>query len=112
MAMPKKGARTLVVDGRKYRWSVSFTEDDTDWNEYGMAVTLTIAVEDYDNPQSRLCVHYRCGFQYGSDDLRPRSLETGEPVPFTPRHVAGLIREASGQGWRLAEKNAKVLVMR
>lgn len=99
MAMPKKGSRSLVVDRRKYRWSVSRTDDDTGWNDYGMQTTLTVAVEDYENPESLLVIEYPCGFRYGSASVRPRLVETGQEMKVTPHRVAALIREALKQGW-------------
>jgi len=110
--MPKKGSRSLIVDKQKYRWSVSFTEDDTNWNDQGMAATLTVAIEDFENPQTMLCVRYRCGFHYGSVDERPRSVKTGQEIQVTSHEVAGYIREALEQGWNPKERNAKVLVTR
>jgi hypothetical protein len=111
MAMPKKGSRSLVVDGRKYRWSVKCMEDDTGRNEYGMDTTLTIAVEHYENPQSMLCIHHQCGFKYasptGSAEARPRSLTTGQVMEITPHQVAALIRKALEQGWNPEAKAEK-----
>ncbi len=99
MAMPKKGSRSLVVDGRKYRWCVRRTEDDTAWNAYGMQATLTVAVEDFYYPQSMLCISYECGFPYGKASARPRWVDTGQVMEVTPQRVAALIREALKQGW-------------
>jgi len=110
MAMPRKGSRALVVDGHKYRWSVSFTEDDAGWNAQEMKASLSITIEDFQNPKGMLCISFECGFAYGSSDARPRSVNTGSEIQVTPAQVAKWIREALEQGWKPEEKADKVLV--
>lgn len=110
MAMPKKGSRSIVVDGQKYRWSVRFTEDDTSSNKYGMEATVTVSVENYDNPQSMLCISYVCGFRYGLDEAQPRSVATGQVMEIMPDQVADMIRDALAQGWKPTIKGGKFLL--
>ena len=112
MAMPKKGSRSLIVDNQKYRWSVRRTEDDTNWNDYGMATTLTIAVENYDNPKNMLCITYRCGSEawHGAPELPTVALLTGQEMKITPGQVADLVRIALKQGWNPEAKAGKFCV--
>ena len=112
MAMGKKGSRALVVDGRKYRWGVRFTVQDTHWSPYGMGASVTVTVEDYAHPQSMLCVSYACGYRYWPPRTRPRSRATGLEMEITPWLVAKWIRDAQEQGWNPNVNGGKILIYR
>lgn len=110
MAIPKKGSRSIVLDQRKYRWSVRRTEEDWAWNEYGMQAVLTVAVEDFACPAGVLCIRHECGLNYGKEKERLRLVSTGMEMRIGPGQVEEWIRIALARGWNPQAKGSKLLI--
>jgi hypothetical protein len=94
MAMPKKGSRTIVVDGATYRWRIrgriTVAQTEGEGN-------LMVAVEEVaDTGVSTLLV----------DTSVPREWFSfsGYQTPITPAAVQTYIRLALQQGWKPTQK--------
>ena len=116
MGIPKKGARKLIVKDIEYRWRVSRYRLVSDWRidteivdkkylgvakQFGLGdvadVIFTIAIERYNEPQSKLIVKY-----YGliiDGFLGPEQL-----VQIKPSLVKTLILESLSHGWHPGQK--------
>jgi len=92
MSLPKKGARTIVVDGQRFRWTVRPKPTYAQGNAWS---AMTFAAESVENPGRTLHVEL----------VRPRPdnwmLEASAPI--TPTEVAGFIRKALDSGWKPSE---------
>lgn len=110
MSIPKKGSRSLVVDGIRYRWAVRRSDEFEGTNRYGFDTTLTVAIAKEDNPQNVLCLFYPCGFHHRAKDDAPRRIATGTLAQITPQNVADAIRMVRQHGWDPDRKSARYLV--
>ncbi|CAM5663298.1 hypothetical protein [Streptomyces chartreusis] len=88
MALVRKGARRIVVDGTAYRWRLRGRPT------YSQGLTwspCTFAVEYEDSPGTTLVVT--------TGQPHPSNWIGGEAVPVLPSGVAAAIRRALRQGW-------------
>lgn len=103
MAMPKTGARRIVVDGVVYRWRVrhrahSFTAFNWDG-------CIHVSVELADAPGSALVVF--TGHQHARDiENYPPGVD-----PVRPAHVAEWIRRSLVAGWLPTESGPQFHVV-
>lgn len=87
MSLPRKGTRTLEVDGVRYRWLVRRKPT------YGQAVGdsgLSVAVE-LEHPGATMVVKL--------DANRPDAWVNSSEVSVTPADVVEFIRVGLGYGW-------------
>jgi hypothetical protein len=88
MALVRKGARRITVDGAAYRWRVRGRPT------YGQGMVwspLTYAVELADSPGTTLVVT--------TDQPHPGNWLGSTAAPLLPSHVAESIRTARAGGW-------------
>ncbi|MFE4576490.1 hypothetical protein [Streptomyces chartreusis] len=88
MALVRKGARRIVVDGTAYRWRVRGRPtyaQGVAWSPY------TFAVEHEDSPGTRLVL--------ATGQPHPSNWIGREATPILPSGVAAAIRLALRQGW-------------
>ncbi|GGU76242.1 hypothetical protein GCM10010260_05540 [Streptomyces filipinensis] len=88
MALPRGGARRIVVDGTAYRWRVRRRPT------YAQALGWTagtFAVEHADTPGTTLIVT--------TGRPHPGNLLGHDAVPVLPSEVARAVRRALGAGW-------------
>lgn len=89
MAIPKKGSRTITVDGVAYRWRIRRKPT----YDQGLAHSaLTFAVELAQDPGSVLVVT--------TDSVRPDNWVVVPGKTIRPVEVTDTIRTALRQGWR------------
>jgi hypothetical protein len=92
MAIPKKGSRTIQVNGVGFLWYVrrkpSYAQSI---GESGM----TLAVQHADEPGAVLTV--------SQPQDHPSSCVAWVAIPVTPADVEGHIREALAAGWKPTE---------
>lgn len=88
MVLPKKGLRTIVVDGEAYVWLIRKRPTYTQSLENG---TMTAAVEL--RCESRAVLIIRFPF------LRPDSAMNLTPTAVTPAMIQSSIRAARALGW-------------
>lgn len=89
MAIPKKGSRKITVDHTNYRWAIRRKPS------YGQAIAesnLSVAVELYDDPQSKLIVTFPFP--------RPDNWIKSHNEAVTPGRLAESIRQAKKDGWQ------------
>jgi hypothetical protein len=90
MAIPKKGARIITVDGVQYRWRIPRKPT------YSQALAqypLTFAVELAAQPGAKLVVTM--------PQIRPDAwLNDTTPEAVLPSHVEQIIRQAIDLGWQ------------
>lgn len=117
MAIPKTNSRRIQVEGRDYRWRVTLSIQEClgFWNGAKYQVQITLAVERYADPESRViaCIpgllvrgFYDDQF-YAPTDIHTAVPEPGElanlrgltPLVITPSDVVSVIRAAHTQGW-------------
>ena len=89
MAIPRKGSRSITVDGVAYRWRI---RQRPTYMQGAFGHSLNLAVELTDDPKCTLLVElaqsHPCNW-------------LGDPaVPVTPSEVAGHIRQALDAGWQ------------
>ena len=92
MAMPRKGSRSLVVDGFRYRWRVTF--DPWFWwdrSASGYPAPVRIVIESVDAPGPCLIATFEGGLSHALEALRR---------PFTPGLVRTLILAGLAKGWQ------------
>jgi hypothetical protein len=89
MALPRKGARTIVVDGTQYRWMIRRKGTYSQGNIWSR---MTIAVELADAGRSVLHVKLHAP--------RPDNFLGQPSISVTPAVVAGAIRRALSSGWK------------
>ena len=89
MALPRKGSRTVVIDGVNYRWRVrhrpSFTQGIAENN-------LLLAVETAEEPGSKLVIVL--------PQAHPNNWMGGEAAAVLPSDVEHYIRAALKAGWK------------
>lgn len=89
MAIPDKGARTIVVDGQSFRWRIKHKPT------YGQAfypnVPLRVAISPTEFPGSVLIVSF--------PQPHPGSYFCQSPQPVLPSDVAQCIQQAMAEGW-------------
>ena len=90
MAIPKKGARRINVDGHLYRWLIrrKATHCQTD---YGIG-KLNIAIESAETCGATLYLV--------TDRPHPKDHFTVAAVPIQPSHIADWIRQSRQLGWQ------------
>src|SRR5215213_6738440 len=101
MSLPKKGARSITVDGVVYRWRVRGKPT------YAQALAwtpLTVAVELAALPGATLVVTFA--------HAHPGNWLGHPVVPIQPGVVAASIRIALAQGWRPADPGRAFLLDR
>ena len=89
MSIPKKGSRSISIDGKAYRWRVRQKPS------YGQAIgesTPNLAVELADHPGACLVVNL--------PQLHPSNWVDTDAVPVRPSDVAAYIRQAISQRWK------------
>jgi hypothetical protein len=100
MAIPKKGSRSIVVDGVTYRWRVrkdpTYEECYTVWN--GGQGSMTIAVENAETVGSVLLIYL--------GQPHPGIGKFVTAVPITPSQGAQYIKESLAQGWKATENGS------
>lgn len=93
MAIPKRGSRSIIVDGVTYRWRVrkkpTYSQCYTVWN--GGVGDITFSVEHAETPGSVLVVHL--------PQAHPSIHECSRGVPIAPSQVAQIITQALASGW-------------
>ena len=113
MPMPKKGLRTITVDGNKYRWTMSWdAERPTDGFDDASYFRPTIVVEAIDYPVCRLraksnVIAWICAYFWGVAYRWPGAELAGtkcERIVVSPKQVAEAIRIALVSGWTPAVK--------
>jgi hypothetical protein len=82
MAILKRGARRIVVDGNEYCWNVRRSPTYGQWNGWN---PITVAVELIDG-QAILTAEMA--------QAHPKSYTVTEPIPVLPGDVARVIRGA------------------
>ncbi|MEU1800296.1 hypothetical protein [Streptomyces sp. NPDC019937] len=88
MALPRKGARRLIVDGTPYRWRLRGRPTYCK----GLAWSpCTFAVEHADVPRTTLVVT--------ANRPQPGNWLGHEPEPVLPSDVAEIIQPALREGW-------------
>ena len=85
MAIPKKGSRSIHVDGVDYRWLIRRKP------AYAQA-ELHIAIEAKHNPGATLLIQ--------SERPHPQHWETEEIMPVTPSDIEDWIGSAIEAGWQ------------
>jgi hypothetical protein len=91
MAIPKKGSRTLSVNGVRYRWRI---RRKPTYDESIFSAPFSVAVERVE-PPSHCVLVLAAGFP------RPDSLVPGsESLSVTPRMIAASIEDALSHGWQ------------
>lgn len=96
MALPKKGTRTITVEGVRYRWLI---RKQPTYCEGAFATHFSVAVERAEPPGA-------CALLLGAGFPRPDNW-LGEPsISVTPRLVAASIRAALAAGWRPERKGS------
>jgi hypothetical protein len=88
MAIPKKGSRKIMVDGRRFRW---FVRRKPSYSQALGESLLSFAVELADQPAQVLHVYL--------DAARPDAWINAGPVTISPGLVAVVIRQAVRDGW-------------
>lgn len=100
MAIPKKGSRSIVVNGTTYRWYVrrnpTYSQCYNVWN--GGSGHLTFCVEHGDTPACTLVVNL--------PNAHP-GINAGSPVlPILPSLVAQQIERALAAGWKATTRGS------
>lgn len=89
MAIPKKGARKITVDGVEYRWRIRWKPTYSQCIDQG---GLAAAVELYEKPQSALLIYFPWA-RYDS--------WLGVPEhPITPKLIEESVKAALVKGWQ------------
>lgn len=94
MALNKKNSRKIVVDGESYRYSVSATSPDADWN---FRLNVTLQRED---GGSRLEVRGLVTRDFWLDISNPGVRSEDDYPIVTPRHIPNIISRAIDAGWQ------------
>ena len=89
MAIPKTGARPIVVDGLGYRWRIRRQATNMQ-SDYGFG-KLHVAIESSDAPGTTLVLM--------TDRPHPQDFTTYQVKPIQPADVADWIRRARLMGW-------------
>lgn len=100
MAIPKKGSRTITVNGVNHRWLIrkKATYNQVDYgNGY-----LHVAIDVEENPSTTLVIY--------TNIEHPNDWATKTIVPITPRMVSNWISMAIELGWKPNEKGPQFLV--
>jgi hypothetical protein len=90
MAIPKKGSRTITVEGVRYRWRI---RSQPTYDEGAFASNFSIAVERAEQPS-------RCVLLLAADFPRPDNWLGHPAKTITPRMIAASIKDALAQGWQ------------
>jgi len=100
MAIPKKGSRTIIVEGVKYRWLIrrKATYSQTD---YGKG-KIHVAVEHAANPGTTLIIH--------TDRAHPKDWNTQNIIPVTPSDISNWIKQALALKWEAEERGPQFSV--
>lgn len=94
MTLNKKNSRRIVVDGNAYRYKVSATRPDEDWN-FNLNVTL-----QSEDGGARLVVRGLVTRDFWLDISNP-GMKTEEDYPTViPRHIKSIIGLAVDSGWQ------------
>src|SRR5688500_18922241 len=90
MAIPKKGSRTVTVEGVRYRWRI---RRKPTYSEGAFASHFSVAVERVE-PRSR------CVLLLASAFPRPDNWLGHASELVAPRLIAASIRDALAHGWQ------------
>ena len=91
MALPRKGTRSITVDGTAYRWTVS---PDSGY--------MVLVVELAREPGQRLLANFEYGDVYAPAGANAVHI-VAQRTTLTPGVVARTIREGLRRGWLPAE---------
>ena len=98
MAIPKKGSRTITLDGVSYRWLIRRKATNSQ-QDYGNG-QIHVAIELAKSPGTTLWLH--------TDRPHPQDWNTEKVVPITPLDISIWIKQALDLGWK-PEKNGPQL---
>ncbi len=90
-----KKSRAISVDGEDYRYQVSTTRIDEDWN-----FTLNLTVQRWNPPSAILEVKGLVTRDYWLDISDGLMWEKKDYPVLLPRHIASLIKTAELAGWK------------
>jgi len=100
MAIAKKGTRSIIVDGVKYRWRVpkdpTYSDCQTVWE--GGKGSMRVVVENAETAGRALLIHL--------GQPHPSIGKYVAAVPIAPSQIAEWIRGALAQGWQAIEKGS------
>ena len=95
MAIPKKGSRSIHVDGVDYRWLIRRKP------AYAQSY-LHIAIEAKNNPGATLLIQ--------SERPHPEHWDTEEIIPVTPSDIEGWINSAIEAGWEPGVPGSTIVI--
>lgn len=94
MALNQKNSRKIVVEENAYRYTVSATRPDADWNFH-----LNVSLQS-EAGGARLVVRGLVPRDFWLDISKP-GVKTEEDYPIvTPRHIRKIIALAIADGWQ------------
>jgi len=94
MALNRKQSRRITVDGQDFRYKVSTTRLDTDWN---FRLNVTVQREERG---ARLEVRGLVTRDFWLDISMPNPKRNEDYPIITPRHIRSIIQQAQLQGWQ------------
>lgn len=89
MAIPKKGSRSITINGDHYLWRIRHKPT---YSQGFQEANLTLAVEKADNPGTTLVVTM--------PQAHPGNWRGQQPVAVLPSHVKTSIEKAIALGWQ------------
>ena len=100
MAIPKKGTRTITVEGGKYRWLIrrkaTYSQSD-----YGIG-RVHVAVEHAENPGTTLFIY--------TNREHPKDWNTEKIIPVVPSDVSNWIKQALELNWKPEQNGPQLSV--
>jgi hypothetical protein len=90
MAIPRKGSRTVTIDGVRYRWRI---RGKPTYCEGAFADPFSVAVERVEPPS-------RCVLLLKADFPRPDNWLGHLSRSVTPRIISASIKDALAHGWQ------------
>lgn len=94
MTLTKKKSRTIAMKGKLYRYQVSMTRIDDNWN---YTLNLTVELENSDG-----CVLQVKGLvtrDFWLDISDGASWNIGDYPVILPRHISAIVTSAHKKGW-------------
>jgi len=99
MSLPKKKSRPILIDDIDYRYIISTSLIDDDWN-----FKLNVTVQISEGEGSALCVKGLVTRDFWLDFSDPPRSMDNYPVVL-PNHIEKFVKQAIKEGWNPKKKN-------